>query len=151
MLGSTGWPEFVRCGLPETLWLPLSGSWWQGPGLGDPEVRRLVTYKATNQTNQNTKDNKKHLFLVALERNRQVMDKGKTIYPFDVDYSLFLIVSQMGRYRTLNVYLPMCMNKCVQRGVVCLSWTSYVHRDITVSSSRKWRLLFTTKRNQGLV
>lgn len=32
------------------------------------------------------------------------MDKGKTIYPFDVDYNLFLIVSQMGRYRTLNVY-----------------------------------------------
>lgn len=88
MLASTGWPEFVHCGLPETLWLPLSYSWWQGPGLGDPEVRGLVAYKATNQTNQNSKDNK---FLLALETNSQGMDK--VIYPFDVDYNLFLIAS----------------------------------------------------------
>lgn len=52
-----------------------------------------MTYKATNQTNKNSKDNKKHLLLLALERNSQRMDKGKTIYPFDVDYNLFLTAS----------------------------------------------------------
>lgn len=85
----------------------------------------ILTYMAKTRQTKNSKDSKNHLVLLAL-RNSKEQDKVKMLYPCDEDYILFLIDSQVGRYRVLMPTYPMHEQICI--------YISYVYMSLRMST-----------------